>query len=248
MQLLGAVLIQTHWRKCHWLESPFTCHCEPKAKQSHRSSRPGEQNGWIATLPLVARNDRAITRDPLAIAASKLGQYRQMELASQSAPKGEARQAGRGATEALPAGHEPESPASTNRLMEEVCERDNLKAALQGVKANKGSAGVDGMTVGELTGYLKQHWPAIRDQLLNGTYAPQPVKRVDIPKPAGGVRKLGIPTVLDRFLQQAVLQVLQRHWDRTFSEHSYGFPAGTLGASRGGPGTAVHRRRLPVGG
>ncbi len=151
-------------------------------------------------------------------------QNSQMELASQSAPKGEARQAGRGATEALPAGHEPESPASTNRLMEEVCERDNLKAALQRVKANKGSAGVDGMTVGELTGYLKQHWPALRDQLLNGTYAPQPVRRVDIPKPdGGGVRKLGIPSVLDRFIQQAVMQVLQRRWDRTFSDHSYGF-------------------------
>lgn len=154
-------------------------------------------------------------------------QNSQRDLASQSAPTGEARPAGRRETEARPAEHAPESPASTNRLMEEICERDNLKAALQRVKANKGSAGVDGMTVGELTGSLKQHWPAIWDQLLNGTYAPQPVKRVDIPKPAGGVRKLGIPSVLDRFIQQAVLQVLQRRWDRTFSEHSYaGFRPG----------------------
>lgn len=153
-------------------------------------------------------------------------QNSQRELASQSAPKGKARPAGRGETDARPAEQAPESPASTNRLMEEVCERDNLKAALQRVKANKGSAGVDGMTVGELTGYLKQHWPALRDQLLNGTYAPQPVKRVDIPKPDGGVRKLGIPTVLDRFIQQAVRQVLQRRWDRTFSEHSDGFRPG----------------------
>jgi RNA-directed DNA polymerase len=120
-----------------------------------------------------------------------------------------------------------ENPASTNRLMEEVCERENLKKALRRVKANKGSAGVDGMTVGEITGYLKQHWPAIREQLLNGTYEPKPVRRVEIPKPdGGGVRKLGIPSVLDRFIQQAVTQVLQGQWDRTFSDHSYGFRPG----------------------
>ena len=82
---------------------------------------------------------------------------------------------------------------------------------------------MDGMTVQALPEYLKEHWPAIREQLLSGTYKPQPVKRVEIPKPDGGVRKLGIPTVLDRFIQQAVMQVLQRRWDRTFSEHSYGF-------------------------
>jgi len=111
--------------------------------------------------------------------------------------------------------------------MEEVCERENLKKALRRVKANKGSAGVDGMTVGEITGYLKQHWPAIREQLLNGTYEPKPVRRVEIPKPdGGGVRKLGIPSVLDRFIQQAVTQVLQRRWDRTFSDYSYGFRPG----------------------
>jgi RNA-directed DNA polymerase len=85
---------------------------------------------------------------------------------------------------------------------------------------------VDGMTVHELPGYLKQHWPAIRAQLLSGTYKPQPVKRVEIPKPDGGVRKLGIPTVLDRMIQQAVMQVLQRKWDQAFSEHSYGFRPG----------------------
>jgi RNA-directed DNA polymerase len=111
--------------------------------------------------------------------------------------------------------------------MEEVCERENLMEALGRVKANKGSAGVDGMTVGELTDYLKQHWPTIREQLLSGTYEPKPVRRVEIPKPdGGGVRKLGIPSVLDRFIQQAVMQVLQRQWDRTFSDHSYGFRPG----------------------
>jgi len=150
----------------------------------------------------------------------------QMELDFSASPTGEARQAGREETESLPVVHDPESPASPHRLMEEVGERENLKAAWRQVKGNKGSAGVDGMTVGGLTDYLKQHWPTIREQLLNGTYVPQPVRRVEIPKPDGGVRKLGIPTVLDRFIQQAVMQVLQRRWDRTFSDHSYGFRPG----------------------
>ena len=150
----------------------------------------------------------------------------QVELNFSSPSAGEAREAGREETEPFPAAHAPESPASMNQLMEEVCERENLKEALQRVKANKGSAGVDGMTVGGITDYLKQHWPAIREQLLNGTYEPRPVRRVEIPKPDGGVRKLGIPTVLDRFIQQAVRQVLQRQWDPTFSESSYGFRPG----------------------
>jgi len=134
--------------------------------------------------------------------------------------------ASREGTESLTAKRAPESPAIGERLMEEVCERENCKQALARVKANKGSPGVDGMTVHELPGHLKQHWPAIREQLLSGTYRPQPVQRVEIPKPDGGVRKLGIPTVLDRFIQQAVMQVLQRRWDRTFSDHSYGFRPG----------------------
>ena len=120
----------------------------------------------------------------------------QGELDFSSSPAGEACEAKREETESLSAMHDPESPASTNRWMEEICERENLKQALQRVKANKGSAGVDGMTVDGITDYLKQHWPAIRDQLLSGTYEPQPVRRVEIPKPDGGVRKLGIPTVL----------------------------------------------------
>jgi RNA-directed DNA polymerase len=107
--------------------------------------------------------------------------------------------------------------------MEAVCERENLKEALQRVRGNKGSPGIDGMTVEQLPDYLKQHWLVIREQLQSGTYQPQPVKRVEIPKREGGVRKLGIPTVLDRFIQQAVQQVLQKQWDPTFSESSYGF-------------------------
>ena len=150
----------------------------------------------------------------------------QLELDFSSALTGEAREAGREETESSGTANGTENPASTNRLMEEVCERENLKAALRQVKANKGSPGVDGMTVGGIKDYLKQHWPAIREQLLNGTYEPKPVRRVEIPKPDGGVRKLGIPTVLDRFIQQAVMQVLQRRWDRTFSDHSYGFRPG----------------------
>ena len=119
----------------------------------------------------------------------------QGQLDFSSPPAGEAREAGREGTEAFPAVHGPESPASTNRLMEEVCERENLKEALRQVKSNKGSAGVDGITVNQLTDFLKQHWPVIREQLLSGTYEPKPVRRVEIPKPDGGVRKLGIPTV-----------------------------------------------------
>jgi RNA-directed DNA polymerase len=151
----------------------------------------------------------------------------QMELDFSSTRAGEACETGREATESPLAAHDTESPARTNRLMEEVCERENLKEALRKVKANKGSAGIDRMTVDQLSDYLKQHWPAIREQLLNGTYEPKPVRRVEIPKPdGGGMRKLGIPSVLDRFIQQAVMQVLQRRWDRTFSESSYGFRPG----------------------
>jgi RNA-directed DNA polymerase len=156
----------------------------------------------------------------------------QMELDFSSTRAGEACETGREATESPLAAHDTESPARTNRLMEEVCERENLKEALRKVKANKGSAGIDRMTVDQLSDYLKQHWPAIREQLLNGTYEPKPVRRVEIPKPdGGGMRKLGIPSVLDRFIQQAVMQVLQRRWDRTFSESSYGFR----------PGRSVHQ-------
>ena len=153
-------------------------------------------------------------------------QKNQMLLAFMQESRGEAPTAGMGGTEPPAAKRDTESPAEDERLMEVVCNRENLWKALTRVQANKGSPGVDGMTVRQLRDYLQEHWPAIREQLLEGTYKPQPVKRVEIPKPDGGVRKLGIPTVLDRFIQQAVLQVLQGQWDPTFSEHSYGFRPG----------------------
>jgi RNA-directed DNA polymerase len=131
--------------------------------------------------------------------------------------------ASRRGSESFAARRDPEHPAVFETLMEEICERRNLQEALRRVRANKGAPGMDGMTVDGLVEHLKRHWPAIREQLLNGTYGPQPVERVEIPKPDGGVRKLGIPTALDRFIQQAVLQVLQKRWDPTFSPHSYGF-------------------------
>src|SRR5215469_11358020 len=148
----------------------------------------------------------------------------QFELAFLPEPKSEARKAPEREHEAFTAKRGTESPTSgTEKLMEEVCEWENCWQAIKRVKANKGKPGIDGMTVEELPDYLKEHWLTIREQLLEGNYKPQPVKRVEIPKPDGGVRKLGIPTVLDRVIQQAVLQVLQPRWDPTFSEHSYGF-------------------------
>src|SRR5712675_1113840 len=119
-----------------------------------------------------------------------------------------------------------ESPASAEQLMEEVCDRENLVRAWKRVRSNQGSPGVDGMTIDDAKDHLREHWPSIRSQLLKGTYQPQPVKRVEIPKPDGGVRKLGVPCVVDRLIQQAVLQVLQERWDSTFSGHSYGFRPG----------------------
>jgi RNA-directed DNA polymerase len=153
-------------------------------------------------------------------------QKNQQQLAFQFAAGSEAPWGERERTEALRVRREAEDPAGNQRLMEEVCEQENLREALKRVRDNKGSPGIDGMTVDQLPEYLKQHWPATRAQLLSGTYEPKPVKRVEIPKPDGGVRKLGIPTVLDRFVQQAVQQVLQKQWDPTFSERSYGFRPG----------------------
>ena len=113
-----------------------------------------------------------------------------------------------------------------DRLMEQVVERGNVTAALKRVRQNKGSPGVDGMTVDELPTYLAGNWEAIRAHLLDGTYQPKPVREVEIPKSGGGIRKLGIPSALDRFIQQSILQVLQPMFDPTFSEHSHGFRPG----------------------
>jgi RNA-directed DNA polymerase len=127
--------------------------------------------------------------------------------------------------EASSVGSGDERPGSSD-LMEKACERRNLQAALKRVRRNAGSPGIDGMTVEALPAYLRVHWPRLREELLAGRYQPQPVKRVTIPKPGGGERELGIPTALDRFIQQALLQVLQPLFDPTFSEASYGFRPG----------------------
>lgn len=116
-------------------------------------------------------------------------------------------------------------PGARN-LMEEAVARGNLLSALKRVRANKGAPGIDGMTVDELPGYLKEHWPHIKEELRTGTYRPRPVKSVEIPKPGGGARRLGIPTVLDRFIQQAILQVLTQISEPTFSPASFGFRPG----------------------
>ena len=152
-----------------------------------------------------------------------LRQNTQRELAREPTGRGEAPTSGSPGAEPVVAVTEPESPAATMQLMEEVCERENLVRAWQRVRENKGAPGVDGMTIDDAKSFLREHWPDIRSQLLAGTYQPQPVRRVEIPKPDGGVRKLGVPSVVDRLIQQALMQVLQKRWDPTFSEHSYGF-------------------------
>jgi len=151
---------------------------------------------------------------------------RQLEILFTPGGEGEARGDQSARAEASASSHRHESPTesvSVGGVMQEVLSAENLRVALGKVQANKGSPGIDGMTVDELPAHLKTHWPRIKEQLMQGRYKPEPVKRVEIPKPDGGVRKLGIPTVLDRFIQQAVLQVLQKRWDKTFSESSFGF-------------------------
>lgn len=114
-------------------------------------------------------------------------------------------------------------------LMEQILSRENLQAAIKKVEANKGAAGVDGVTIRQLREYVQKHWPEIKLKLQKGTYKPSPVRKVEIPKPEGGVRALGIPTVIDRFIQQAILQVLTPLFDPGFSPHSYGFRPGKRG-------------------
>jgi RNA-directed DNA polymerase len=157
---------------------------------------------------------------------SVMRQKNQLELAFAPLGRGEASALGEEGTETPRAAQACQGPASTDVRMEEVCDPVNLKRALQRVCLNQGAPGVDGMTVQRLPAYLGDHWSQIRSQLLDGSYKPRAVKRVEIPKPGGGVRKLGIPTALDRVVQQAILQVLQKQWDSTFCEHSYGFRPG----------------------
>lgn len=150
-------------------------------------------------------------------------QKNQLELAFTYGGTGEARRAERKGTESSLARYESERLAGSEGLMEAVCEPKNLKQALRRVKGNGGSAGIDGMTAEQLPQWLIENWAKIREELTTGRYRPTAVKRVEIEKPDGGTRKLGIPTVVDRFVQQAVLQVLQSIWEPTFSESSYGF-------------------------
>jgi len=145
---------------------------------------------------------------------------------------GQPRRAGGGTAEGMDAARQT-APArmgasgdGTLNLMDEVVSRGNLAAAYKRVLRNRGAAGVDGMTVDELSPYCREHWPRIREELLSGRYRPQPVRRVMIPKPGGGERMLGIPTVLDRLIQQALLQVLQPVFDPHFSADSFGFRPG----------------------
>src|SRR6476659_7315619 len=138
----------------------------------------------------------------------------QYSLALEPAHQGETRVSGCQRAEPIVAKPATESPAGTEQLMEEVCDRENLVRAWKRVRQNKGSPGVDGMTIDDAHSYLREHWPSIRSQLLEGTYQLQPVKRVEIPKPDGGLRKRGMTCVVDRLIQQDWLEVLQNRWDR----------------------------------
>ncbi|MFC2172880.1 group II intron reverse transcriptase/maturase [Acidobacteriota bacterium] len=164
-------------------------------------------------------------------------QYKQLRLAFASEVWGDTPDADRRGTEPLAAKRRPESPATEEPLMEEVCDRKNLEIAWKRVRGNKGSPGVDGLTIDETLDYLREHWPTIREQLLKGTYAPQPVKRVEIPKPAGGVRKLGVPTVSDRIAQMVAKLYLEPMVEPQFHPDSYGYRPGksahdAVGAAR----------------
>lgn len=128
--------------------------------------------------------------------------------------------------EAFEASGATENLAETEYLLEEVLDKENLKEALNKVLENKGAAGIDGMSVDKLPAYLKENWKRIQKELLEGNYAPRAVRRVEIPKATGGMRQLGIPCAIDRFIQTALQQIFQKHWDGTFSQHSYGFRPG----------------------
>jgi RNA-directed DNA polymerase len=123
-------------------------------------------------------------------------------------------------------GHKDQAGPKQPDLIERMLERGNLLKALRAVEANQGAAGVDGMEASQLRSYLRERWAGIKEQIHSGAYEPRPVRRVDIPKLGGGTRMLGIPTVLDRFIQQAIHQILSPLWEKEFSPHSYGFRPG----------------------
>jgi RNA-directed DNA polymerase len=150
----------------------------------------------------------------------------QQELAFPPEDPGEAPRTGGEGSEPPTANRASQHPVPDIPLMEQICERENLIRAWDRVRSNGGAAGVDGLTLEETGKRLRETWPTIREHLLQGTYRPQPVRRVEIPKPDGGGRRLGIPTVLDRLIQHAILQVLNPQWDPTFSESSFGFRPG----------------------
>lgn len=160
------------------------------------------------------------------------GQSQKSGMRYPKAHEGESEQYSEGSTKSVIHPTSGEEPSIQRRswLMEKLVSRENMIKAYDRVKSNKGAPGVDGLTVGAFKVYLKEHWPAIRQQLLEGTYHPQPVRRVEIPKPNGGKRKLGIPAVLDRLIQQAIHQVLVPHFEPTFSSSSYGFRPGRSAA------------------
>ncbi len=151
---------------------------------------------------------------------NSLQQWKQLELYSKYPSQTACRDT---SSEEFIASRLSESPTGQIRLMESICERSNMRRAIRRVIRNKGAPGVDGMTVRKIKRYLKRHWGKIEKALMDGTYSPMPVLQKEIPKPEGGIRLLGIPTVLDRVIQQAVAQVLTRIWDHTFSETSFGF-------------------------
>ena len=171
-------------------------------------------------------------------------QKNQYELAFMVEGSGEAASLANEGIEPIVAERTTESPTQ-EQLMEEVCEAENLRRALKRVKSNKGSPGIDGMTVDELSGYLKEHWPTIRTELLQGTYKPQPVKRVEIEKPDGGTRRLGIPTVLDRFIKRRGVAGSPATLGGNILGTLLWLQTRTLRPSSSGPSTAVYRRRVP---
>ena len=134
-----------------------------------------------------------------------------------------------------------------HNLLERILDRENLNQAYRRVKANGGSPGVDGMGTAELLPYLMKQGTALRQEILEGRYTPAPVRRTEIPKPGGGVRLLGIPTVQDRMIQQAMAQVLTPLFDPGFSAHSYGFRPGKKCPRRAQPSQRIHRKRRSMG-